>query len=97
MGSRGEWGAEVSGEEQVGTRLRVAIQTRTFAVWTVPPGSSVGPLASPGGCGNSLEGLCVLLQEGHSCWCAAGHILVDELNELADEGGQVAGGLPVIL
>lgn len=39
----------------------------------------------------------MLLQEGHSCWRAAGHILVDELNELADEGGQVAGGLPVIL
>ena len=46
---------------------------------------------------DSLEGLCVLLQEGHGCWCAAGHILVDELHELADEGGQVAGGLPVVL
>lgn len=81
----------------MGMKLKAAIQTRTFTVWTVPPGSSVGPLASLGRCGDSLEGLCVLLQEGHGCWCAAAHILVDELNELANEGSQVAGGLPVVL
>lgn len=42
-------------------KLGAVIQTRTVTVWTVPPGSSVWSLASPGRCGNSLEGLCVLL------------------------------------
>lgn len=39
----------------------------------------------------------MLLKEGHRGRGAAGYVLVDELHELADEGGQVAGGLPVVL
>lgn len=41
MRKRSEWGGGVSKEEQVGMKLGAVIQTRTFTVWTVPPGSSV--------------------------------------------------------
>lgn len=46
---------------------------------------------------HSLEGICVLLQEGDSCRGTAREVLVDELHKLADEGGQVAGRLAVVL
>lgn len=46
---------------------------------------------------HSLERVRVLLQEGDSRRGIVGDVLVGELHELADEGGQVAGGLPVVL
>lgn len=52
--------------------------------------------ARPGGA-HSLQHVGVLLQEGDGRWRTAGDILVGELHELADEGGQVAGGLSVVL
>lgn len=39
----------------------------------------------------------MFLQEGDGCRGVAGDIFVRELHELADEGGQVAGGLSVVL
>lgn len=39
----------------------------------------------------------MFLQERHSCLRIARDVLVNKLDELGDEGGQVTGGLPVIL
>lgn len=46
---------------------------------------------------HSLQCVRVFLQEGHSRWGVAGHVLVGEVHELVDEGRQVAGRLPVAL
>ena len=55
------------------------------------------PERSRARCAHSLERVRVFLQEGDGGRGVAGDILVGELHELADEGGQVAGGLPVVL
>lgn len=44
-----------------------------------------------------LQGIGVLLQEGHSRLGVTCDVLVYELHKLTDEGGQLPGILPVIL
>lgn len=39
----------------------------------------------------------MLLQEGDSRLDVAGDVFVNKLHKLGDEGGQVAGGLPIAL
>lgn len=61
--------------------------------------SLVGPSLETAGArrAHSLEHVRVLLQEGDGRRRVAGDVLVGEVHELADEGRQVARGLPVVL
>lgn len=62
--------------------------------WPLPASGSPG---RPRPRAHSLERVSVLLQEGGGCRRVAGDVLVGELHELVEEGGQVARGLPVVL
>ena len=65
---------------------------------TLVPAEAGGGGGGPGRpCAHSLERVGVFLQEGHSCCGAAGDVRVGEPHELAEKGGQLAGGLPVVL
>lgn len=63
----------------------------------VRPGRELADSPRHPPCAHSLEHVRVLLQEGDGCGGVAGDVLVGELHELANEGGQVARGLPVVL